>query len=174
MDYKELLEKYYTLLGETDRLTTENRQLKAQIELMSAAFPQNNTFAGITAQDTLEEESIDRNCFSDVDSQSDTLSKINLFMSLFKGRDDVYAKRWENKIKETSGYSPVCLNQWQKGVCDKPKISCSKCKHKLYAVLNEAVIENHLRGNIVVGIYPMFPDETCCFLAMDFDEAEWQ
>jgi superfamily II DNA or RNA helicase len=174
MDYKELLEKYYILLGEADRLTKENRQLKAQLELMSAALPQNNTFAGITSKNTLEEESIDRNCFSDVDSQSDTLSKINLFMSLFKGRDDVYAKRWENKIKGTSGYSPVCLNQWQTGLCDKPKISCSKCKHKLYAALNEAVIENHLRGNIVVGIYPMFPDETCCFLAMDFDKTDWQ
>lgn len=71
-----------------------------------------------------------------------------------------------------SGYSPVCLNQWQSGVCNKPKIPCSKCENKLYAALDEDVIENHLRGNFVVGIYPMLPDETCCFLAIDFDEAE--
>ena len=95
-------------------------------------------------------------------------------MSLFKGRNDVYAKRWENKGKGTSGYSPVCLNLWQPGVCGKPKITCSKCKHKSYAALDEGVIENHLRGNIVAGIYPMLSDDTCCFLAMDFDKEEWQ
>jgi hypothetical protein len=39
--------------------------------------------------------------------------------------------------------------------------------------LDENAIEDHLRGNTVVGIYPMLPDETCCFLAMDFDEADW-
>jgi hypothetical protein len=79
-------------------------------------------------------------------------------MSLFKGRNDVYAKRWENKSKGSSGYSPVCLNLWQPGVCGKPKISCSKCKHKSYAAMDEGVVENHLRGNIVAGIYPMLPD----------------
>lgn len=95
-------------------------------------------------------------------------------MSLFKGRDDVYAKKWENKKKATSGYSPVCLNQWQAGLCGKPKVSCSKCANQLYDAVDEHVIEDHLRGNIVAGIYPMLPDETCHFLAMDFDEAGWQ
>jgi len=95
-------------------------------------------------------------------------------MSLFKGRDDVYAKRWESKKKATSGYSPVCLNQWQDGLCGKPKISCTKCANKFYAVLDKHVIEDHLRGSIVAGIYPMLSDETCYFLAMDFDEAGWQ
>ncbi|MGA1842865.1 MAG: TOTE conflict system archaeo-eukaryotic primase domain-containing protein, partial [bacterium] len=174
MDYKALLEKYNLLLNENSRLTKENNILKAKLGITKSKSPQNNLIK-ITAENTLlDDESIDRNCFSDVNRTSDSLSKIRLFMSLFKGRDDVYAKRWENKSKGTSGYSPVCLNQWQTGVCGKPKISCSKCEHKLYAVLDEDVIENHLRGNIVVGIYPMLPDETCCFLAMDFDKAEWK
>jgi len=95
-------------------------------------------------------------------------------MSLFKDRDDVYAKWRENKKKATSGYSPVCLNQWQVGLCNKPKISCTKCANKLYAAFDKHVIEDHLRGNIVAGIYQMLPDETCYFLAMDFDEADWQ
>jgi len=51
---------------------------------------------------------------------------------------------------------------------------CSKCENKDYALLNENVIESHLRGNIVVGLYPMLQDETCHFLAVDFDEADWQ
>ena len=95
-------------------------------------------------------------------------------MSLFKGRDDVYAKKWENKKKATSGYAPICLNQWQAGLCGKPKTSCSKCANQLYEELDEHVIENHLRGSIVAGIYPMLSDETCHFLAMDFDEEDWQ
>ncbi len=174
MDYKELFEKYNILLEEINRLTKENSQLKAQLGLTRSELSQNTTSAIKTEKKRPDDESTDRNCFSDVDSTSDALSKIRLFMSLFKGRDDVYAKRWENKSKGTSGYSPVCLNQWQPEVCGKPKISCSKCKYKLYAALDEDVIENHLRGNIVAGIYPMLPDETCCFLAMDFDDADWQ
>ena len=109
-----------------------------------------------------------------MDSTSDSISKIRLFMLLFRGREDVYAKRWENKKKRTSGYSPVCLNQLQEGLCGKPRIPCAKCDHKSYSPLNEETIEDHLRGNIVVGIYPMLSDETCYFLAMDFDEADWQ
>jgi len=174
MDYKELIEKYNILLEEINRLTKENSQLKAQLGLTRSELPRNTTSAIKTEKNRPDHESTDRNCFSNVDSTSDALSKIRLFMSLFKGRDDVYAKRWKNKSKGTSGYSPVCLNQWQPEVCGKPKISCSKCKYKLYAALDEDVIENHLRGNLVVGIYPMLPDETCCFLAMDFDEADWQ
>lgn len=66
------------------------------------------------------------------------------------------------------------MNQWQAGLCGKPKIHCAKCANKLYALLDEHVIEDHLRGNIVAGIYPMLPDETCYFLVMDFDEDGWQ
>ena len=95
-------------------------------------------------------------------------------MSFFKGRNDVYAIRWENKRKALSGYSPFCLNQWQAGLCGKPKISCSKCANKLYAPLDKHVIDDHLRGKIVAGIYPMLQDETCYFLAIDFDDSDWQ
>ena len=173
MDYKELLEKYNLLLGEVNRLTEENSQLKAQLGLTKSETPQINA-SSIKSEINYRDEDSISDYFSDVNNTSDSLSKISLFMSLFKGRDDVYAKRWENKNKDTSGYSPVCLNLWKAGVCGKPKISCSKCENKLYAALDEDVIENHLRGNIVVGIYPMLQDETCCFLAMDFDEADWQ
>lgn len=72
-------------------------------------------------------------------------------MSLFKGRTDVYAKRWESKSKDTSGYSPVCLNQWRPGICSKPRIPCSQCEYKSYAPLDAPAVEKHLRENIVVG-----------------------
>ena len=174
MEYRDLLEKYNILLEEVNRLRKENSLLKAQLGLTKPELSQNTPSKIRIEQSISDDESTDRNGFSGVESTSDSLAKISLFMSLFKGRDDVYAKRWENKNKGTSGYSPVCLNLWKAGLCGKPKISCSKCENKLYAALDEDVIENHLRGNSVVGIYPMLPDETCCFLAMDFDEADWQ
>jgi hypothetical protein len=172
MDYKELLEKYNILLEEKKRLSEENSQLKALLGPAKLS-PSPKTGHQIIKNECADELA-EKYCFSSVDSKSDTVSKIRLFMSLFKGREDVYAKRWENKSKGTSGYSPVCRNQWQKGLCGKPSIPCSKCENRSYAALDDEVVENHLRGNLVVGIYPMCPDETCCFLAVDFDKAEWQ
>ena len=95
-----------------------------------------------------------------VDNASDPEAKIQLFMSLFKGRNDVYARRWENLNKGTKGYSPVCMNEWKSGLCNKPAIPCSKCKHTAYAALDKKTLERHLRGNFVAGIYAMLPDET--------------
>ncbi len=174
MDYSELLEKYNLLSGEVNRLTEENSQLRAQLGLTKSETPQIINTSSIKSEINYRDDDSISDYFSDVNNTSDSLTKVHLFMSLFKGRHDVYAKRWENKDKGKFGYSPVCLNQWRAGVCKKPKISCSKCKNKDYAVLDEDVIENHLRGNIVVGVYPMLKDETCHFLAVDFDEADWK
>jgi len=166
-----LFEKYNALLEEVDQLKRENSQLKAQLGLTKSETPQINA-SSIKSKINYRDDYSISDYFSDVNNTSDSLTKISLFKSLFKGRDDVYAERWENKGK--FGYSPVCLNLWQAGVCKKPEISCSKCDHKLYAALDEEVIENHLRGNIIVGVYPMLKDETCHFLAVDFDEADWK
>jgi len=92
---------------------------------------------------------------------------------LFKGRTDVYAKRWE-KSDGKSVYSPVCLNEWDKSFCEKPKIKCSNCQNRVYGKLDSSVINKHLRGEITTGIFPMLEDETCYFLAIDFDDGEWQ
>ncbi len=172
MDYRQLLEKYNTLLEQVDRLTKENCRLKAKLGLQEAQALRNTT-QEVQIELVPDGELSDIKHLTHINSTSDSTSKIRLFMSLFKGRKDVYARRWENRNKGTSGYAPVCLNQWQPGVCSKPKIPCSKCKNKSYAVLDENAIEDHLRGNTVVGIYPMLPDETCCLLAMDFDQADW-
>lgn len=174
MDYNELLHKFNLLLNENNRLIRQNSRLRAQLGLSESELIQNSAPVKNTDSELPDNESAHRNGLSAIDRTSDSLEKIRLFMSLFKGRDDVYAKRWENKDKGTSGYSPVCLNQWQPGMCGKPKIPCSKCKNRLYAPLDENVIEDHLKAKIVAGIYPMLPDETCHFLAMDFDEAGWQ
>jgi hypothetical protein len=66
------------------------------------------------------------------------------------------------------------LNEWARGICNKPKIKCSECGNRNYAVLDFAAIDKHLRGKDVFGVYPMLPDEACYFLAIDFDDEGWE
>ena len=96
MNYKKLHEKYNILLKEVDRLTKENRRLKAKLGLQEAQATGNTTQA-IQMECVPDGETNDVKSLADVCSASDHISKIRLFMSLFKGRKDVYARRWENK-----------------------------------------------------------------------------
>ena len=68
----------------------------------------------------------------------------------------------------------VCQNEWKSGCCRKPVAKCFDCPHQAYDILNEKVIEAHLRGKIVAGLYPLRQDETCHLLAVDFDDEGWQ
>ena len=113
----------------------------------------------------------------EVESRSLSLStaeKVALFRRLFRGRTDVYPIRWESKTSGKSGYAPACANEWRAGVCEKPRIKCGDCDHRLLIPLSDTVIYDHLAGKHTVGVYPLLDDDTCCFLAVDFDEAEWQ
>lgn len=100
--------------------------------------------------------------------------KVALFRQLFRGRTDVYPIRWESKTTGKSGYAPACANEWRPGVCEKPRIKCAHCSNRLLIPLSDAVIYNHLAGEHTVGIYPLMEDDSCYFLAADFDEAEWR
>jgi len=107
-------------------------------------------------------------------------AKVSLFRALFRGREDVYARRFESRKTGTSGYSPVCANEWVRGVCDKPRTKCSSCPHQQFQPITDEVIRRHLSGkdqrgaHFVAGVYPMLLDETCRFLAMDFDKTGWR
>ena len=111
-----------------------------------------------------------------------TTDRIRLFMSLFRGRNDVFPKRWDNVKTGRSGYSPACGNEWAKGICNKPRIPCSACAHQAWLAVTEDVIRKHLCGDTggwqprdyTIGVYPMLKDETCWFLAVDFDKENWQ
>lgn len=104
-----------------------------------------------------------------VTQSSSNKDKINLFLSLFRGRSDVCAKRWKNK----PGYLSYCYNDFKSGICNKPKIKCTECKNSRFAPLDEEQIKNHLLGKHVLGIYPITKNDTCFLLAMDFDESTW-
>jgi superfamily II DNA or RNA helicase/very-short-patch-repair endonuclease len=106
-------------------------------------------------------------------------AKITLFRSLFRGREDVYPRRFESRRTGKSGYAPACANEWIRGVCEKPRVRCAECPNRQFLSLNERVIWWHLSGHddtgqpFVAGVYPMLLDETCFFLAIDFDKQSW-
>lgn len=102
-----------------------------------------------------------------------TDEKVTLFRRLFRGRTDVYPVRWENKAGK-SGYSPMCANEWRTGVCEKPRIKCADCGHRLLVPLTDQTIFGHLAGRHTVGVYPLLADDSCHFLAVDFDDADWR
>lgn len=114
-----------------------------------------------------------------VTNNSPSTEKIELFRRLFAGRPDVFPVRWENRRSGGSGYSPACSNEWAKGICGKPKVKCGECPHQAFVPPSEDVIEKHLRGgharssDFVAGVYPLLQDETCWFLAADFDKDCW-
>lgn len=174
MDDRDPAEKHQLLIDEIDRLKEENRRLKAELAMIKATLPRNAPPLIDHGNTGPENRAGAGNNLSNVTNRSNAAAKIDLFMSLFAGRKDVYARRWENRRKGTSGYAPVCLNQWKTGLCGRPKVPCASCGHRSYAALDRTVIESHLMGRGVVGIYPMLPDETCRFLAMDFDKGDWQ
>ena len=105
---------------------------------------------------------------------STSKEKIALFLDLFHGRTDVYPKRWVNTKKGTKGYSPACANEWVRGVCDKPRVKCGECPNQAFIPVTEKTIHDHFLGRPVIGVYPMLEDETCSFLAVDFDKGRWR
>ncbi|MFM9942624.1 MAG: TOTE conflict system archaeo-eukaryotic primase domain-containing protein [Hyphomicrobiaceae bacterium] len=119
-----------------------------------------------------------------VTNSSPAVDKIALFRRLFGGRTDVFPARWDNPKTGRSGYSPACANEWVRGVCGKPQVKCGDCPSKAFILVTDDVIECHLRGedrvrpngrgkDFVVGVYPLLFDDTCGFLAVDFDDENW-
>ena len=101
--------------------------------------------------------------------------RVALFMSLFKGRKDVFARRWFSKSTGKAGYQPVCVNEWRRGVCDKKKFKCAECPNRDFAPLTSQDVYRHLEGKDenccdVVGLYAIMPDNNCSFLCTDFDD----
>ena len=164
MNYNQLLSAYNALLA-------ENAELKRRLGITE----------NVDSQPTQPQESI--KAYVDemamVNQASPAPDKINLFMSLFRGREDVFARRWYSQNLERGGYQPVRGNEWKPGACDKKKHKCKDCPKRALLPITPKDIERHLTGNDqlgrdVVGVYAMLADETCCFLAVDFDDGDFQ
>jgi hypothetical protein len=115
-----------------------------------------------------------------VDHRAPPEKKIALFRSLFRGRDDVYPRRFESRRTGKAGYQPNCANEWVEGICAKPRVKCSDCPYQRFLPVTDEAVRWHLSGrddagkDFVMGIYPMLQDETCFFLAADFDKEGWR
>ncbi|MFZ3209330.1 MAG: DEAD/DEAH box helicase family protein [Geobacteraceae bacterium] len=104
-------------------------------------------------------------------------AKITLFRSLFRGREDIFPKLWTDLKSGRKGYTPACSKEWAPKLCGKvrrPPIKCGNCDNRAFIPVSDKVIEDHLRGKQTIGAYPLLADETCCFLAVDFDKGSWQ
>ncbi len=168
MDFETLLRQYDALLAENKALKEENLALKARLgwgEPVAEAQP---------SPEKIQHGPFLTQLSAPVDVNADPAEKIRLFLSLFKGREDLYARRWESKDGARAGYMPVCQNDGKFGLCRKFNVKCSSCDHRSYAPLGENVVDAHLRGKFVAGVYPLLQDETCHFLAIDFDKEGWQ
>jgi len=98
--------------------------------------------------------------------------QIQLFRSVFRGREDVFAVHWENGKK--SGYMPAY--SYDPYLYRTHKIrggTFQNYRDKTYLPLSDKVIEKHLKGEQLVGIYPLLPDNTSWFIAADFDDDNW-
>jgi len=103
------------------------------------------------------------------DETATSEEKIKIFRSYFKGREDVHAVRWTNR-SGSSGYSPACYYEWNPTICNKPNSKCENCK---YIPVDDEIIRKHLSGKQIIGVYPLLKNETCWFLAVDFDRSNW-
>lgn len=101
--------------------------------------------------------------------------KVSVFRNLFKGREDVFARRWYSRTSGKSGYQPVCRNEWDRQLCDKKKYKCAECPNRLFKPLVYEDIYRHLEGKDpdgqdVIGAYAILADNNCNFLCADFDD----
>jgi superfamily II DNA or RNA helicase len=99
--------------------------------------------------------------------------KIKLFRSLFRGREDIFPTRFVSARTGKSGYAPACRNKFVRGVCELPKIKCGDCLNQAFVPFDDPAVVGHLTGRHVMGVYPLLEDETCWFLAVDFDKSTW-
>jgi superfamily II DNA or RNA helicase len=99
--------------------------------------------------------------------------QLTQYMSLFKGRDDIYARRWEKSGK--TGYAPAYSFDWNEYLRHKASGgNFYNFDKKKKIPLTRDVIKKHLIGTYFIGIYPLLEDNTSYFIAIDFDGKDWK
>ena len=161
----ELQKKYNLLVTQNEILRKENAELKSLLCAHGIEYKPRS-------------ENVIDSIYSPISLPVFKLSldeRVALFMSLFKGREDVFARRWFSKSTGKAGYQPVCVNEWRRGVCDKKTYKCAECPNRDFAPLTSQDVYRHLEGKDenccdVVGLYAIMPDNNCSFLCTDFDD----
>ena len=152
-----------------EELIAENQRLRERIRELEQ---ENARLKGLDAHVLSEPETPVygiRRAMNEEEREEELQRRVALFRSLFRGREDVYARRFVSRDGR-SGYSPVCKNRWTEG-CNK---RCEGCSIREFALLDDAAIRRHLHKDAtetdVIGMYPILEDNTCFFLCADFDD----
>jgi len=167
MSGKEFQRELQSAQVECDRLRKENSRLRQLLTEHGIPIPAIQTSGPTLVQSV-------GTAIDAVSHASDSKTKIALFRSLFRGREDVYAVRWENPDGRT-GYMPKADRDWKAYYATRPEDRKKvDRKTRTFHPLTDEVVRQHLAGELTVGAYPLLPDETCWFLAVDFDKKTWQ
>lgn len=164
---KDQLSALHSALAECDRLREENARLRRQLLQHNIPVAARQVAAAVSLPEK------DGRC--DTKTVANQIKdRVALFRSLFRGREDVYAVRWEGSAGR-SGYMPKSDRDWKAYNASKPedRKKTDRKTRKLWPLTDQAV-EDHLRGRQTLGIYPLLQDETCWFIAVDFDKKTWQ
>lgn len=149
--------------AELDRLVRAQTEARAKLEaLRKTTAPASKQVALVT------------DAGASLKSPRNATDKVRLFQECFSGRKDVFPRRWENARSGKAGYSPACANEWIRGTCGKPKTRCSECPSQAFLPVDDRAIIYHLNGKHTIGVYPLLLDDTCRFVAADFDEVSWK
>ena len=162
---EDIQEKYNHLLQQNEALRQENEVLKSLLYAHGIEYKPKHVEEKVVAYSPITLPSV----------KFSIEERVAIFHSLFKGREDVFARRWFSKTTGKSGYQPVCINEWRRGVCDKKKYKCADCPNRHFAPLTYQDLYRHLEGKDenccdVVGLYAIMPNNNCAFLCTDFDD----
>ena len=151
--YQKMLEERQRLLKRIQELEAENAALRKRLEVyVEPPMPAPTAMHKLSLQE-----------------------KVNLFRSLFKGREDVFARRWYSKTSGKAGYRPVCENEWNPQLCNRKQLKCADCANRQFSPLTDDDVYRHLEGKDpegrdVIGLYVLNGDNTCHLLCTDFDD----
>jgi len=160
-----LKSEFEETVAECERLRIENARLR--IRLGEGPDTRDSAAGRSSSHDTRETQPT-----ATITACSLPELKVSLFRSLFRGRDDVYALRWEGKGGRT-GYSPAGVREWNQAPSAGRRAKKSFRHIKLFPLSDEAV-RDHLLGRLTIGVYALLQDDTCWFVAVDFDKKTWE
>lgn len=127
------------LLRRIEELSKENERLKGLLSAHGISYVQKQEKRTEDKSEPIQIKSNEKTAKYILTPQQ----KISLFRSLFKGREDVFARRWHSMKTGKSGYQPVCMNEWTP-LCDKKKYKCTECPNRKFSELTDDDIYRHL------------------------------
>lgn len=150
------------LKAENQKLRKENKRLKAEVKSLKKELEKFYRVTRIEENPNSRYQTAKVDSPSSFDKYASVSDKVKLFASLFKGRTDVYAEHFINSKTGKRGYAPKKLPYWE------------RTEEKQYVPLTLKVYEEHLRGNHVMGLFPITSEDECSFLAIDLDKENWK